>query len=105
MPQLTPYPETQLQADVEGRLKLLGWRWYHTRDSRRSNAGFPDIVAIRGQRLLFIELKGIDAQGRLGTVTKEQEAWHKDLSEIPSVEMYVWGPQHWDNNTIERMLA
>ena len=36
--------------------RTLGWRVYHTYDSRRSQPGFPDLVLVR-ERILFLELK------------------------------------------------
>lgn len=49
--------ERKLQAHVEQLLRTAGWLVYHTYDSRRSAPGFPDIVALRGARILALELK------------------------------------------------
>jgi hypothetical protein len=64
------------------------WRTYHTYDSRRSNPGFPDLVAVRERRLIFAELKSTH-----GRVTGEQNAWHEALAQIPGIEVYLWYPQ------------
>lgn len=57
-----------MQAALEEHLRLTGWRYYHTHDSSRSVAGFPDIVCLRGDRVLVAELK--TAKGR---VSREQQ--------------------------------
>lgn len=62
--------ERELQARVELLLRMAGWLYYHTHDSRRSAPGFPDIVAIRGRRILALELKR-DGQNP----TDEQYRW------------------------------
>ena len=50
--------ERHLQATIEEELRLRGWRFYHSHDSRRSVAGFPDLVCLRGDRVLVAEIKG-----------------------------------------------
>lgn len=85
--------EAQWQSSVEHAARLFGWSLYHTRDSRGSERGFPDIVAIRGQRLLFAELKVGAARLR-----PEQRHWLELLRLIGRpVEIYVWRfPHDWD---------
>lgn len=79
---MTPRPEytteRAFQRVVEQLLTLHGWRYYHTHDSRRSIPGFPDIVALRGHRLLALELKT-----RRGRATADQLAWLVAFAEIP----------------------
>lgn len=56
-----------------------GWlRRYHTHDSRRSSAGFPDWVLVNTfqRRILFVELKGFAGEASL-----EQRAWLRDLND------------------------
>ncbi len=89
--------ERQFQGGVEQLLRLYGWRYYHTHDSRRSSAGFPDLCAVRGSRLVFIELKT-----ETGRVSDEQKAWLADL-ENAGVEAYVWRPS--DMERIPGILA
>lgn len=83
--------------------ELYGWRGYHTHDSRRSAAGFPDVTLVRVDPLLvelpeliFAELKTDDA-GRRATladlegrpdwladraITNDQAAWLEDLRQV-----------------------
>ncbi len=83
------YSERQFQAQVTELATLRNWVWYHTHDSRRSPAGFPDLVLVRGRRLVFAELKR--ERGRL---TKEQEQWLRTL-QATDAEVYVWRPSDW----------
>ena len=101
--------EAVLYEAVRAHLKAFGWRWYHTRDSRGSNAGFPDIVATRGNGfgpLLFIELKR-----EKGKETSEQIAWREALtgaggeSHTPyGAKAFVWRPSDLSSGEIERVL-
>jgi hypothetical protein len=81
--QATPMAEKDLQAHVELLLRSLGWMYYHTHDSRRSVSGFPDLVALRGRRMVVIELK---SQG--GKATPEQRQWLKAFAET-GVDAYI----------------
>jgi hypothetical protein len=82
--------EAMLLAHVLRRLKALGWAAYHTHDSRRSQAGYPDIAAVRGSRLLYAELKS-----RTGVLTVEQRLW-LDALWSAGAECYVWRPDDLD---------
>jgi hypothetical protein len=39
-----------MEAVLE-QARWRGWLCYHTHDSRRSPEGFPDVIAVRGERL------------------------------------------------------
>ena len=78
--------EKELATAIEKLLKFNGWTWYHTYDSRRSNPGFPDYVAVRPGRLLFIELKS--PEGRL---SPDQVTWIAGL-ESAGQTVHVWRP-------------
>ena len=68
--------EREFQAAVLELLGWHGWRTYHTHDSRRSNPGFPDIVAVHTHGgLIFAELKT-----EKGRVSKAQQEWLDDLT-------------------------
>ena len=101
----------ELQPAVIELAKARGWMVYHTHDSRRSEPGFPDLVAVRRQarptgdlsRLLFVELKSAK-----GVVTEAQQAWVYALFGVEeandTVEVHLWRPEHWHDGTIEEVL-
>ena len=83
---------------VEEYARLRGWLVYHTRDSRRSEPGFPDLVLIRRRRIIFAELK--TDRGRL---TGSQKQWLGNLLGLGDpVEVYLWRPREWPD--VERHL-
>lgn len=96
--------EAQLFESVRDHLNAFHWLWYHTRDSRGSNHGFLDIVATKGQQLLFIELK---REGKMPT-DKQMEwlnALHYGVSHVTSaVDIRVWRPSDLSSGLIERVL-
>lgn len=79
--------EKEWQRTVVDLAKQLGWRHYHTFDSRRSTHGFPDLVLVR-DRVLYLELKR--EKGRL---TDEQIDWLRRLR-AAGAEAYVARPRH-----------
>lgn len=85
--------EAAFQKLVLDAARLFGWLHYHTRDSRGSAAGFPDLVLVRvwpgkPPRVLFVELK--TAGGRLRA---EQQVWATTLAAVGgTVEHHVWRP-------------
>lgn len=82
--------EKDFQGEVLRAARLLGWRCYHTLDSRGSAAGFPDVVAVRGSRLVMAELKR-----QKGTVSDAQQAWLDDLAKVATLETFLWRPTDW----------
>lgn len=99
-PLLDLMTERDLQAEVERIFERNGFTIYHTHDSRRSEAGFPDLVAIRVQpkpRLVVAELK---RAGRKPTAA--QRKWLALFAAV-GAEVYVWHPS--DLREIERILA
>ena len=91
--------EKDFQQRIIDRAKALGWLVYHTHDSRRSTAGFPDLVLARKGRVVFAEVKD-----EKGTLSKAQAEWHVEL--MPgnrTHEVYVWRPS--DLVEIESLLA
>ena len=91
--------EKELLACVRELARLAGWLCYHTHDSRRSEPGFPDVVLVRGGRVLFRELK----VGR-NHVTPTQARWLDRLREA-GADAAVWRDTDWLDGTIERGLT
>lgn len=85
-------PEKRWQWQVTNHAEAQGWLVYHTFDSRRSAAGFPDLVLVR-ERVIFAELKS-----RKGKLSKAQEGWLKALRGARA-EVYLWLPKHWPQVT------
>ena len=83
-------PEADWQATVVDLARLAEWAVYHTRDSRGSEPGFPDLVLVRPPRLVVAELK--TARGKL---RREQRVWLHLLAGVPGVEVKCWRPADW----------
>jgi hypothetical protein len=90
-------PEAELQSSVIKMATLFGWMHYHTHDSRRSPKGFPDLVLVRGQRLIFAELKRQNGHYRVG-----QKEWLAALDKV--AEVHTWRPMDYLDGTIEAIL-
>ena len=83
--------EASWQAQVVAAAEVYDWYIYHNPDSRRSTAGFPDLVLIRPPRVLFMELKR--QTGRLSPIQREVIA---ALEACPGVEVRVARPSDWE---------
>jgi len=81
--------EKKFMAMVLQLARLRGWLAYHTHDSRRSVQGFPDLLLVRGNRVVVAELK----VGRRRP-TAEQAAWLEAFNEA-DVAAYLWRPESW----------
>jgi VRR-NUC domain len=83
-----PQSEESFQQGVIDLARALSWHVYHTRDSRRSAHGFPDLVLCRPPRLVIAELKS-----DRGHLTPEQDAWLRAFGQVPGIEVFVWTPR------------
>ena len=90
--------ENNLQESVRAVAKAFGWLHYHTHNSKGSEPGFPDSVLVRGDRIVFAELKS-----DTGMLTDPQREWLAKLHNV-GVETYTWRPADWQNGTIEEAL-
>lgn len=118
--------ETAWQAQVVGAARVYGWSMiYHApnggapqKNGRRvvggqipEGRGFPDLLLIRGPRLVVAELK--TEKGRMGP---GQDEWLEAFRELgrhigrrwddehdTSIEAYVWRPSDWE--TVQRVLG
>jgi Holliday junction resolvase len=98
--------EAEFQRAVIEAAQLLGWRVAHFRAARTKHgwrtpvaadgAGFPDLIAVRGSRLLAAELKS--ERGRL---RPEQADWLEALQGA-GAEARIWRPADW--RVIEELL-
>jgi hypothetical protein len=90
--------EAELQSAV---LELAGWlklSCYHTRDSRRSQKGFPDLVIV-GRSVLWAELKS-----ETGETSASQDLWAWKLTQAGQ-QWRLWRPADWQDGTIRAELA
>jgi hypothetical protein len=78
--------ERDWQQQVQQLATLHGWRWFHDNDSRRNPAGLPDLLMVKGSRLLAVELKT-----ETGRVRPEQTAWLDALA-ATGAETAIWRP-------------
>lgn len=78
--------EAQFQSVVIGLAKAFGWMVYHTKDSRRSEAGFPDLMMIRHDRVIAAELKR-----QKGSLTVAQARWLAAMEQT-GIEVHTWRP-------------
>ena len=99
--------EADLSDAVVQLAHLFGWRVLLVRPARTAHGwktpfgadgvGWPDLTLIRGDRLIFAELKS-----RRGRLTDDQRVWLDVLSAVG--ETYIWRPEQWLDGTIERVL-
>ena len=91
--------EDELLASILEVAEILKWLTYHTHDSRRSPAGFPDLVLVREHRILYRELKRSPAPG---LVTPAQREWLHRLR-AAGADVDVWTPQDWPSRVIAEL--
>lgn len=90
--------EGTLQIRVRHLATTLGWKFYHTRDSRGSDRGWPDCSIGKQGRFLVRELKS-----QKGRTTKDQREW-LDILESCGIDAGIWRPLDLLNGGIERAL-
>lgn len=91
---LADLTEKAWTAQLVELARTLGYKRYHTHDSRRSAHGFPDEVLVR-DRVVFAELKreltGRRSEDRNREPTDEQRVWLDKLAHAGG-EVYLWRP-------------
>ena len=83
--------EKNFSQQVVDLAQLLGWKVYRTWISFHSPAGFPDLVLVRGDRLIMAELKS-----EKGQLTPAQEEWLEILRVTGKAEIYLWRPSDFE---------
>lgn len=89
-------PEADFQVVCEDVLRRYGWTVYHETDSRKSDKGLPDLVALsRPQDDGSIVLLMIELKTRKGVPTNEQELWLEKLNLVTYLVTGLARPQDW----------
>jgi hypothetical protein len=83
--------EADFQRQITDMADYGKWRWFHDNDSRRNQAGLPDLLLVKAPRLIFVEVKK-----RGGKVTNAQHEWLDELGRCTSVEAHLWFPDDLD---------
>ena len=89
--------ERDFQKFVINRALNHGWTYYHAPDNKPDQygrlqnvvKGFPDIVLVKNEKLVFVELKT-----ETGRVSPEQTAWLEKLKKT-GCDTFVWRPSMW----------
>jgi hypothetical protein len=90
-PDQLPVTEAAFQRTVMALFRLHGWRLWHNHVAWRSEAGWPDLVAVHpAHGIVFLEVK-TDA----GRVTAAQESW-LDALEAAGARVHVLRPRDWN---------
>lgn len=91
--------EADFQQQLTTAAKRMGYRCYHTHDSRKSEPGFPDVVLAspRQKRIVYAELK------QDGENLSEDQAWWAAALLEAGHEWYLWRFKDW--NTALAILA
>ncbi len=94
-------PEREFQNQILELAELYKWRVHAERPARTKDGwrtpiqgepGFPDLVLVRGSRLILAELKSDK-----GKVSDDQELWLKAFAQVCVVETGVWRPRDWED--------
>ncbi len=93
--------EEEFLRQVIELARVFGWRTAHFRPAMTASGrwvtavqgngkGFPDLVLVRGDRILFVELKT-----DVGRLTNEQADWLSALK-AAGAAVYLWRPADWE---------
>lgn len=95
--------ESQFQSQVQELATLYGWEYMHIRPglnqrgawrtpiSGTLGAGWPDLILVRGQQMIFAELKS-----EKGKLTAPQVKVLNAL-EATGHPVFCWRPSDWDD--------
>ncbi len=99
-------PEEAFMQQILEAAKLFGWRSAHFRPAMTMKGprtavggdgkGFPDLLLIRGKRMIVAELKCGKNQP-----SEEQKRWLAAFDDLPEVVVVCWRPEMWDEIVAE----
>jgi hypothetical protein len=90
--------EADYQEQIVQLAEFCGWYVWHDKDSRRNEAGFPDLMIVRGIDLHFLEVKA-----QRGRVRPAQQAFIYRLQEVRRCTAGIVRPSDWP--AVEAMLT
>lgn len=90
--------ERQLQQCIIDLCRLFHLLCYHTRDSRGSAAGFPDLNIVGPRGIIYAELKSAH-----GKTSIDQRCWEAGIREAGGT-YYLWRPEDWHSGDIRQVL-
>lgn len=92
-----PMTEAQFQRRIMDYCQLRGLLLFHDTDSRKNNPGFPDLVIVGPNRVLFRELKT-----QTGRISPKQEGWLLALQHAGQ-DATVWRPSDWVDRIVPQL--
>ena len=105
---VTAMTEAELSDCVVQTAHLFSWKVCLVRPARTAHGwrtpfgadgvGWPDLTMVRGNQLLFAELKSMK-----GKQTREQLEWMIALR-AAHAEYHLWTPESWSSGEIEAVL-
>ena len=86
--------EADFQEALVEYAEMWGWLVWHDNDSRRNDAGFPDLVMVKSGKIIFAELK----RQKRYTIKPKQLEWIEalGLAAGPNVMATFWFPSDRD---------
>jgi hypothetical protein len=93
-------PEQMGEADFQATCELIasryGWTTYHEGDSRKSDKGLPDLIALSPvQPDGSVVLAMIELKTKKNTPTLEQEVWLRKLAAVATLVTGWVKPSDW----------
>ena len=85
--------EAEFQAAILKEAKRFGWLAYHTLFSKGSQAGFPDLILVRGVVMICLELK---SDSKSAKESEAQKEWIRALKQVNIIEADFAYPRHLD---------
>lgn len=96
--------EEEFMKQVMELAKKTGWRRCHFRPAMAASGrwltagqgdwkGFPDLIMVRGKKLIFVELKTNE-----GELSDKQIDWMADLF-LAGADCRLWSPMCWEEIT------
>lgn len=94
-----PISEDAFQRRIIDYCQMRGLLVFHDADSRRNQPGFPDLVIVGANRVLFRELKTDK-----GTLRQQQIVWLRRLHDAGE-DAGVWRPKEWAEKVLPELQA